>query len=78
MRIVQVRQFGLPEVLSVEESEEPQAGPGQVVIAVEAAGVSFGDTSIRAGKYPSRSHLCPDGRWVAGSRKLGQTATSRW
>ena len=51
MRIVRVRQFGAPEVLKIEEQEEPQAGPGQVVIAVEAAGVGFGDTLIRSGKY---------------------------
>jgi NADPH2:quinone reductase len=52
MRIVQVRQFGPPEVLKVEEREEPQAEPGQVVIKVSVAGVAFGDTIVRAGKYP--------------------------
>src|SRR6266567_1594385 len=52
MRIVQVHQFGPPEVLKIEEAEEPQAGPGQVVIKVSAAGVAFGDTIMRAGKYP--------------------------
>lgn len=52
MRIIHVRQFGAPEVLKIEEREEPQAGPGQVVIKVSVAGVGFGDTIIRAGKYP--------------------------
>lgn len=52
MRIVQVHQFGSPEVLTVEEGAEPQAGAGQVVIKVEAAGVAFGDTLVRSGKYP--------------------------
>lgn len=52
MRIVQVHQFGQPEVLRVEEAEEPQAGPGQVVIEVQVAGVCFGDIIIRSGKYP--------------------------
>jgi NADPH:quinone reductase len=66
MRVVQVRQFGLPEVLSVEESEEPQAGPGQVVIAVEAAGVSFGDTAVRAGKYPFPLPFVPG--WAVGGQ----------
>lgn len=66
MRVVQVRQFGHPEVLRVEESEEPQAGPGQVVIAVEAAGISFGDTSIRAGKYPFPLPFVPG--WEVGGR----------
>ncbi|GHO99030.1 NADPH:quinone reductase [Reticulibacter mediterranei] len=66
MRVVRVRQFGTPEVLSVEESEEPQAGPGQVVIAVEVAGVSFGDTSIRAGRYPFPLPFIPG--WEVGGR----------
>lgn len=66
MRVVQVRQFGLPEVLRIEESEEPQAGPGQVVIAVEVAGVSFGDTSIRAGKHPFPLPFVPG--WEVGGR----------
>jgi NADPH2:quinone reductase len=66
MRVVQVRQYGLPEVLRIEESEEPQAGPGQVVIAVEAAGVSFGDTSIRAGKHPFPLPFVPG--WEVGGR----------
>src|SRR5262245_22396622 len=66
MRVIKVRQFGLPEVLRVEENEEPQAGPGQVVIAVEAAGVSFGDTSIRAGKYPFPLPFVPG--WAVGGQ----------
>jgi NADPH2:quinone reductase len=68
MRVVQVRQFGGPEVLRVEECEEPQAGPGQVVIAVEIAGVSFGDTSIRAGKYPFPLPFVPG--WEVGGRVI--------
>lgn len=52
MRIVQIHQFGSPEVLMVEERAEPQAGPGQVVIAVEVAGVAFADVIVRSGKYP--------------------------
>jgi NADPH2:quinone reductase len=66
MRIVRVRQFGGPEVLKVEEGEEPQAGPGQVVIAVEVAGVSFGDTSVRAGLHPFPLPFVPG--WEVGGR----------
>lgn len=59
MRIVQVHQFGPPEVLRVEEKEEPQAGPGQVVIEVQVAGVCFADTLVRSGKYPFPLPLVP-------------------
>jgi NADPH2:quinone reductase len=69
MRVIRVHQFGLPDVLQVEESEEPRAGSGQVVIAVEAAGVSFGDTSIRAGKFPFLLPFVPG--WEVGGRVVG-------
>lgn len=65
MRIVQIRQFGPPEVLTIEEREELQAGPNQVVIAVEVAGVAFGDTIVRSGKYPVPLPFEP-GREIGG------------
>jgi NADPH2:quinone reductase len=68
MRIVQVHQFGPPEVLKAEEKEEPQAGPGQVVIEVQVAGICFGDTIIRSGKYPLPLPWVP-GLEVAGRVK---------
>jgi NADPH2:quinone reductase len=71
MRAVQVHQFGSPEVLRLEELEEPQAGPGQVVIDVQVAGVCFGDTLIRSGKYPLPLPWVP-GLEVAGRvREVG-------
>jgi hypothetical protein len=36
--IVQVMEFGGPEVLEVGESDEPVAGPGQVLIAAKRCG----------------------------------------
>ena len=35
--------FGGPEVLSVVEAEVPPPGPGEVVIAVKAAGINLFD-----------------------------------
>ncbi|MBO0793789.1 MAG: zinc-binding dehydrogenase [Ktedonobacteraceae bacterium] len=64
MHIVQARQFGPPEVLQIEKTEEPQAGPGQVIIDVKAAGVGFGDTLIRSGKYPFPLPFVPG--WEVG------------
>ena len=37
-----------PEVLHLEEHDDPQPGPGQVRIRVAAAGVHLLDTSIRS------------------------------
>src|ERR1700676_876771 len=49
MKAVQFATYGGPEVLQVGEVEEPHAGPGQVRIAVRAAGVNSIDWKIRAG-----------------------------
>jgi synaptic vesicle membrane protein VAT-1 len=40
-----------PEDLQVQRSEVPQPGPGQIVIAMEATGVSFAEQQMRRGRY---------------------------
>lgn len=49
MRRVRYHEHGGPEVLTVEEVEPMEPGPGQVVIAAEAIGVNFADTRFRRG-----------------------------
>jgi NADPH:quinone reductase-like Zn-dependent oxidoreductase len=51
MRRVVVDHFGGPEVLKVVEEENPRPGPGEVLVKVLAAGVSFTDSQLRAGTY---------------------------
>lgn len=49
MKAVQFSEYGDPDVLRVAEVEEPHAGPGQIRVAVEAAGVNPFDWKIRSG-----------------------------
>jgi NADPH:quinone reductase-like Zn-dependent oxidoreductase len=49
MKAVQLAEYGGPEVLRVVEVDEPHAGPGQVRVAVRAAGVNPVDWKIRSG-----------------------------
>ncbi|GLB67712.1 medium chain dehydrogenase/reductase family protein [Arthrobacter mangrovi] len=51
MKRVVVQRFGGPEVLQVVEDEDPRPAPGEVVVRVLAAGVSFTDSQLRAGTY---------------------------
>ena len=51
-RAVFVGHRGGPEVLEVRERHIPAPGPGDVVIAVRAAGVAFGDLLLREGLNP--------------------------
>lgn len=57
MKAIRVSRFGGPEVLSLEETPAPQAGPDQVVIRVKAAGVNPVDTYVRAGAYAHKPAL---------------------
>jgi NADPH:quinone reductase-like Zn-dependent oxidoreductase len=49
MKAVQFAEYGGPEVLRLVDVDEPHAGPGQVRIAVRAAGVNAYDWKVRAG-----------------------------
>ncbi len=45
-----VHEFGSPDVMRFEQTDRPNAGPGEVLVKVEAAGVGPWDGWIRAGK----------------------------
>lgn len=47
MKAVRVHRPGSPDALVYEDVPNPVAGPGQVVVRVEAAGVNFADTNAR-------------------------------
>ncbi len=51
MKAVRVHQVGGPEALRYEEVADPQPGPGQAVVKVEAAGLNFIDVYHRTGFY---------------------------
>jgi len=57
VRAVVMRGFGPPQVLEPAEVADPQAGPGEVVIDVETANITFVETQVRAGKPPHPSML---------------------
>jgi NADPH2:quinone reductase len=59
MRRISVREFGGPEVLKIEEAEDPRPGSGEVVVRVKAAGVNPYDTYMRAGNYGARNPELP-------------------
>ena len=67
MRAVVITRHGPPEVLKVEERPDPAVGPGEVRIAVKAAGINFADTVARVGLYPDAPKVpCVVGYEVAG------------
>ncbi|MGW4105634.1 zinc-binding dehydrogenase [Streptomyces sp. NPDC004976] len=70
MHAIRLHAFGPAENLTHEEAEDPRPGPGQVRIAVRAAGVHLLDTALREGMQgpapaPAALPTVP-GREVAG------------
>ena len=69
-RVIEVREFGPPEVLTPVSRPAPAAGPGQVVIATTAADVLHIDTVIRSGRAAQWFDVRPPyvpGNGVAGT-----------
>lgn len=52
MIAIEISSFGAPEVLQPVERPKPEAAAGELVIRVQAAGVSRADIMQRQGKYP--------------------------
>lgn len=52
MRSVVLTKHGLPDVLHVQERPDPVPGAGELLVAVEAAGINFADIMARIGLYP--------------------------
>lgn len=57
MKAILVRAFGGPEVLQLEPLPDPVPAPGQVLVAVHAAGVNPFDTYMRTGTYATKPPL---------------------
>ena len=69
MRALLCREHGLPDKLElVDDWPEPEAGKGEVVIGVKAAGLNFPDVLIIQGKY----QIQPDMPFSPGGECAGE------
>ncbi|WP_067170034.1 zinc-binding dehydrogenase [Microtetraspora niveoalba] len=59
MHAVVMDRFGGPEVLRIREVEDPVPGPGQVLVAVDYAGITYVETQVRAGRGPAAHQRPP-------------------
>jgi NADPH2:quinone reductase len=53
METIQLTRFGPPHVLQPGLARVPRPDPGQVLIEVEAVGIGFAQTQMRAGTFPA-------------------------
>jgi NADPH2:quinone reductase len=73
VRAIQITEFGGPEVLRQVELPEPVAGPGQVLVRVDSAGVNYADTHTVENSYLSKTTL----PLVPGGEVVGRTPDGR-
>ncbi|MBB5917244.1 NADPH2:quinone reductase [Nocardia transvalensis] len=52
MRAVRYHEYGPPEVLRVEEVDDPKPGAGEVLVRATATGVNYFEVQVRAGVIP--------------------------
>ncbi len=78
MKAVVCTRHGGPELLEVADLASPEAGPGELVIGVRAAGLNFFDTLIIENKYQFKPELpFSPGAEVAGDvLQVGKGVTS--
>ncbi len=57
LKAVVLRELGGPERLELADVPEPEAGAGQALVSVRAAGVNFLDVLVRRGEYPQAPPL---------------------
>jgi NADPH2:quinone reductase len=73
VRAIQITEFGGPEVLRETELPDPVAGPGQLLVDVDSAGINYADTHTVEDSYLARSAL----PMVPGAEVVGRTADGR-
>ncbi|MBI5571326.1 MAG: NADPH:quinone reductase [Desulfomonile tiedjei] len=57
MKAIRVHDFGDPDVMKPEDVSGLRPGPGQVLVAIKAAGVNPVDAYIRSGQYAKKPEL---------------------
>ena len=59
MKAMRVHQQGGSEVMQFEDVDTPQAGEGQLLVKLDAAGLNYIDTYQRSGLYPMELPFTP-------------------
>ena len=75
MRAVWLTRFGDPSVLVAGDAPDPVPGPGQVLVDVEYANITFVETQVRAGRPPHPS-MAPELPAILGNGVGGLVAAT--
>ena len=76
MKAIRVHTPGGPEALRLEDVPEPQPGPGEVLVRMEATGVNFIEVYQRKGQYPLQTPFTPGGEGAGTVVAVGEGVTT--
>ena len=72
MKAIQIHEIGGPEVMRLEEVPDPQPGPEEAVVRLEAIGLNFMEVYQRTGLYRSSPPFTPGGEGVGRVAAVGR------
>ena len=75
MKAIRVYEAGGPEVLRYEDVPDPQPGPGEARVKIEAAGLNYIDTYYRTGLYATPFPFTPGSEAAGGVEARGPAVT---
>ena len=75
MQAIRVHESGGPEVMRIEDVADPQPGPGQVLVRMEASGVNFIDVYQRKGQYAMKHPYTPGSEGAGVVEAVGSGVT---
>ena len=75
MKAIRVHEHGGPEVLRLDETADPVAGPGEVLVRMEAVGLNFIEVYQRKGQYPMQLPFTPGSEGAGTVVAVGEGVT---
>jgi len=75
MKAIRVHTTGGPEVLRLENTPDPEPGPGDALVRMEATGVNFIEVYQRKGLYPMQVPFTPGGEGAGTVVAVGDGVT---
>ena len=78
MKATRIERFGPPRVIAIDEPPRPEAGVGELLVTVKAAGVGNWDALVREGKVQQTLPLTLGSELLAFEQAEELAALSRW
>src|SRR5580765_481393 len=75
MKAIRVHAPGGPEVLRIDDVPDPEPGPGEALVRMEATGVNFIEIYQRKGQYPLPLPFTPGGEGAGTVVAVGEGVT---